>query len=326
MEKQVTKQYEWTRKSVIVTGGAGFIGSYLVQQLVAAGAAVVVVDNLSTGCRENLAQVEGKIDLWELDVCQVAWERLLGERKYDVVFHLAANAYVPPSVERPGWDYEINLASSFRLLEALRTMKWPGVLVFASSAAVYGNPARVPIHESDVTVPISPYGVAKLASERYVAVYSQIYGLKAGSLRFSSTYGPRQRKQVVYDLLEKLKRNPFELFMHGDGTQTRDFNYVEDAARAAMLVAERGALKGEVYNVASGHECSIQELAEKLCAIMGLQPRFVYSGSNRLGDPEKWSVDISRLAALGYRPQVSLEEGLRQTVEWIRLQWSLEAD
>jgi UDP-glucose 4-epimerase len=176
----------------------------------------------------------------------------------------------------------------------------------------------MPIREDDPTVPISPYGVAKLAAERYLAVYSHLYGLRAASLRFFSVYGPRQRKQVVYDFIKKISHNPTELFIHGDGTQVRDFNYVEDTARAAMLVAAHAPLQGEVYNVASGTECSIGALAGTLCAILGAQPQFVYSGSVRPGDPEKWAVDIGRLSALGYQPQISLENGLRQTVGWFR--------
>lgn len=301
---------------MLVTGGAGFIGSHLVEQLAAAGAAVMVVDNLSTGRRENLLSVDGALRMNEQDIRQMAWEKVLSGQQYDVIFHLAANAYVPPSVERPAWDYEINLAGTFRLLETLRAVKWPGTLVYASSAAVYGDPVRMPIREDDPTVPISPYGVAKLAAERYLAVYSHLYGLRGASLRFFSVYGPRQRKQVVYDLIKKIYHNPTELFIHGDGTQVRDFNYVEDTAQAAMLVAARAPLQGEVYNVASGTECSIGNLAETLCAILGAQPQFVYSGSVRPGDPEKWAVDIGCLRALGYQPQVSLENGLRQTVGW----------
>jgi UDP-glucose 4-epimerase len=308
----------WVDQTVLVTGGAGFIGSHLVEQLVAAGATVAILDDFSSGSRENLATVYDKVRLQELDIRQIAWDQVLTDQPYDVIFHLAANAYVPPSVERPDWDYQINLESTLRLLEALRKAKWPGKLIYASSAAVYGNPARMPIHEGDPTVPISPYGVSKLAAERYVAVYSQLYNLKAASLRLFPVYGPRQRKQVVYDLIRKIFQNPSELFIYGDGTQTRDFSYVEDVARAAMLVAERAPLQGEVYNVASGRECSIRELAEKLCHIIGASPKFVYSGSVRPGDPERWSVDISRLTALGYRPQVLLEQGLSRTVEWFQ--------
>lgn len=309
-------QGHWQGKRVLVTGGAGFIGSHLVEQLASSGSAVTVVDNLSTGHLDNLMDVDSKVNLLELDICHIAWGELLAER-YDVIFHLAGNAYVPPSVESPAWDYQTNLDATFRLLEALRQVQWPGKLIYASSAAVYGNPGRLPICEDDPTVPISPYGVAKLAAERYVGVYGQLYGLRTTSLRFFSVYGPRQRKQVVYDLIQKIMRNPSELFIYGDGTQTRDFNYVEDTAQAATIVAERGALRGDVYNVASGRECSIRDLVEMLCRILDKSPRLVYGGDVRPGDPERWSVNTSRVATLGYRPQVSLEEGLVRTVEWI---------
>jgi len=305
----------WQHERVVVTGGAGFIGSHLVEALTREGAEVTVIDNLSTGHRDNLLGVTGKIAFQELDIRHAAWPEVLADG-YDVIFHLAGNAYVPPSVERPGWDFQSNLIATFRLVEALREMQWPGRLIYASSAAVYGNPARLPICEEDPTLPVSPYGVAKLAAERYVAVYSQLYGLKGVSLRLFSLYGPRQRKQVVYDLIEKIVRNPGELPIYGDGTQVRDFNYVEDTVRAAMLVALRSPLRGEVYNVASGRECSIHELAGTLCGILRVQPRFLYSGSVRPGDAQRWTVNIARLTALGYLPEMSLEQGLRRTVEW----------
>lgn len=306
----------WVTRNVLVTGGAGFIGSHLVEKLVAVSAAVTVLDDFSTGSRENLAQLQGNVDSIGADIREIAWERVIGNHRYDTIFHLAANAYVPPSVERPAWDYAVNMAGTFKLLEALRMAAWKGDLIYVSSAAVYGNPAQVPIHEDDPTIPISPYGVGKLASERYVSVYSQLYGLKAASLRLFSVYGPRQRKQVVYDLIGKIKRNSHELFIHGDGTQVRDFNYVGDTVQAAMLVAERGRLAGEVYNVASGKPCSIRELVEVLCHILDVQPTVIYSGSVRPGDAERWTVDLGRLSSLGYVAGVPLIEGLQQTVRW----------
>ncbi|MDI6807909.1 MAG: GDP-mannose 4,6-dehydratase [Candidatus Eisenbacteria bacterium] len=311
------EKQQWALRHVLVTGGAGFIGSHLVEQLTKRGTVVTVVDDLSAGRRENLVGAGGRAHLKQADIRQLRWEELLGEQSYDVIFHLAANAYVPPSVERPAWDYGINLAGTFQLLEALRQMRWPGALIYASSAAVYGEPVRMPIQEEDATVPISPYGVAKLAAERYIAVYSQLYGLRAASMRFFSVYGPRQRKQVVYDLIQKVVRNPTELPIYGDGTQTRDFNYVDDTARAMILAAECASLQGETYNVASGRECSIRELAEIICGILRAQPRFIYSGSIRPGDPEKWKVNLDRLTTLGYRPQVTMEEGVRRTADWI---------
>ena len=167
-------EFSWIDKSVLVTGGAGFIGSHLVELLVEAGAKVIVFDTLSSGRRENLASVADAITLVECDVCNIDWEAHLFDNATDVLFHFAANAYVPPSVEYPSFDYETNLAATFHLLEALRRSQWPGRMVFASSAAVYGNAVRVPIREEDPTVPISPYGVGKLAAERYVAVFAQL--------------------------------------------------------------------------------------------------------------------------------------------------------
>jgi UDP-glucose 4-epimerase len=309
-------EFEWSGKSVLVTGGAGFIGSHLVELLIAAGARVTVIDNLRSGRRENLAAVIDAVTFVEEDVCDVDWDGFLSENTMDAVFHFAANAYVPPSVENPTFDYETNFAATFRLLEALRRLQWPGRLVFASSAAVYGNAVRVPIREDDPTVPISPYGVGKLAAERYLAVFAQLYGLRLASVRFFSAYGPRQRKQVVFDLLTKLSNDHDELFIHGDGTQVRDFLYVKDAARSAMIVAANGDLAGEAYNVGAGSEYTIDMLAKSLCKLVGLNPQFRYSGANRPGDPEKLIVDITRLKAVGYKPQFEFEDGLATVVEW----------
>ena len=318
----MTPHSGWRERAVLVTGGAGFIGSHLVEQLVAANACVVVVDDLSTGAMDNLAAVEGAIDFIRTDVRSAVWEDILGERRLDAIYHLAANAYVPPSVERPCWDCELNFQSTLRLLEALRCAKWRGRLVYASSAAVYGDPRQLPINEDDATVPISPYGVGKLAAERYVSVFSSLYGLRTASLRFFSIYGPRQHKQVVYDFVRKLQEDESELYIHGDGTQVREFCYVADAVRAAMLVGEQGALQGEVYNVSSGHACSIRGLAEMVCVIMDVDPEFVFSGAVRPGDAQTWTVNIDRLMGMGYQPQVSLEDGLRSTVDWCRsVEW-----
>jgi UDP-glucose 4-epimerase len=312
----MSERYSWVNKAVLLTGGAGFIGSQLAEDLVEAGASVTIVDDLSTGRSANLALIMDRVVFFEQDIRKIRWEDVLGKKDYDVNFHFAANAYVPPSVERPQWDYDINLNGTMRLLEALRQGPWPGTLIYASSAAVYGNPTKIPIAETDLTIPISPYGVAKLAAERYVAVYSRLYGLRAASARFFSQFGPRQRKQVIYDFIQKLRRNPHEIFVHGDGSQVRDFNYVSDTTRAVMLIVEAGSLAGEVYNIASGRECSVRELLDIVSGLLNVRPKYVFSGQVRPGDPEKWSVDISKLEKLGYRPRVSLEEGLTKTVQW----------
>jgi len=305
------------RKSpVLVTGGAGFIGSHLVEHLIKVGACVTVIDDFSTGRLEHLERVSSQIELIIGDLGPLLRLERVSLDVYEIVFHLAANPYVPWSVENPVRDYETNLHNTFTLLEALRHTPDAPRLVNVSSAAVYGNPAHLPIRESDPTVPISPYGVSKLAAERYVAVYSQIYGLRATSLRFFSVYGPRQRKQVVYDLLSRLRVDPARLQVLGDGSQGRDFTYVLDVVQAMMLAATVAPCRGEVYNVASGTTHSIAELVEAWCNVCALTPEVVYTGQMRPGDAEKWVVDITSLRQLGFEPHISLEAGLADIRDW----------
>lgn len=301
---------------VLVTGGAGFIGSHLVDWLVTVDARVTVVDNFRTGTLENLSDSQKHIRLIDSDLVKALMEGEIDVAEYDYIFHLAANAYVPPSVEYPLEDFRLNLHSSVMLLEAMRNCPTPPKLIYASSGAVYGNPVHLPICESDPTVPISPYGVSKLAAERYVAVYSQIYGIEAVILRFFSVYGPRQRKQVVYDLMTRISVNPELLTVYGDGTQTRDFVFVQDVVQALGIAATSAPAKGEVYNVASGKSWSISELVNSLLEICNYDLRIQFTGSVRDGDAENWTVDISRLLALGYKPAFSFSTGLQVTKKW----------
>jgi UDP-glucose 4-epimerase len=307
---------------ILVTGGAGFIGSHLTERLVAAGARVTVVDDLRSGSFTNLGHCASKVTHVAADILTERFETVVGSRKFDAIFHLAGNPYVPPSVERPWDDFQLNLGATVRLLETLRKAGSRARVVLASSAAVYGDLDADPITEEHPTVPISPYGVSKLAAERYGAVYARLYGLRIASLRYFSIYGARQRKQVVYDLLCKLSQGTDEVQVHGDGTQTRDFTYVSDVAAATLTVAAAGALRGEVYNVAGGQVCSIRDLVDELRRLVGSRARVQWSGVVRPGDPQRWSADWSRLAALGWRPRVSLHDGLERTVAWYQAQVS----
>lgn len=299
---------------VLVTGGAGFIGSHLVEHLVAAGAPVTVVDNLSTGRLEHLQGGVRKVELVVGDLGDILRLKRIKLDEFSFVFHLAANSYIPPSVANPAFDFHANLHNTFALLEALRQIPNAPGLVNVSSAAVYGNPARLPIRETDPTIPIAPYGVSKLAGERYVAVYSQLYGIKAVSVRLFSIFGPRQRKQVVYDLFCKLLANPKRLEILGDGSQARDFTYVLDVVQALVLVATAAPSHGEVYNVASGTTHTIAELVKACCRVSSLTPEIVYTGQTRPGDAEKWVVDISLLRQLGFDPRTDLEAALTATL------------
>lgn len=307
-----------TYESVLITGGAGFIGSHLAEAMVRAGAKVTVVDNLAGGALANLAAVRDQVDFHEMDIREPAFEEFVRQNRFDAICHLAANAYVPPSVDDPSFDFNQNLAAPFRLLEVLRKAEQRPLLVVMSSAAVYGNPTRIPILESDPTVPISPYGVGKLALERYVAVFSQVYGIQAASLRLFSVFGPRQKKQIVYDFLRKLTATPNELVIIGNGTQMRDLVYVEDVVQAILKVLESGPLAGEVYNVAAGRGATTLEIGQAAAQAMQLDPAYVYTGSVRPGDAEKWIASIDAISALGFAPQYTLESGIARVYDWFR--------
>jgi len=301
---------------VVVTGGAGFIGSHLVEELLRRGARVVVVDDLSSGRAGNLATVAGRVELVRLDLAREdARAALTGA---DAVFHLAGYADIPRSVKEPRLDFEKNALATLNVLEAVREAAPAARLLFASSAAVYGVGSDRPLREDDPPAPAAPYGVSKLAAERYVDVYARLYGLRSASLRLFPVYGPRLRAHVVYDLMRKVRDDPAELRIDGDGTQVRDFVHVSGAVEAFLTVAERAPLGGEVYNVASGEPVTIRELATMICERMGTRPRFVYSGLVASGVSQRWSADLSRLRALGYRSPMSLANGLRGTAEWFR--------
>jgi UDP-glucose 4-epimerase len=302
--------------TTLVTGGAGFIGSHLVEHLISLGVRVTVVDSLVTGHLDNLRHVRSQIEFLQADLITILQSQCLHLEEFDCIFHLAANPYIPPSIENPAFDFHANLQTTFTLLEFLRGLEKRPRLVNVSSAAVYGNPRSLPIRETDSTVPISPYGVSKLAAECYTAIFSQIYGLHTTSLRFFSVYGPRQRKQVVFDLFAKLRANPLSIELLGDGSQMRDFTYVGDVVQSLILAATQVPGNGEAFNVATGKTHSIAELVTACCQVSGVMPRVTYTGQVRPGDAEKWSVDISALKKFGFEPQTNLLDGLTAVREW----------
>lgn len=307
---------KFTGLNILVTGGAGFIGSHLVEALLESGANVTVLDFMNQRSLINLNTSLSHIELININILSLDAKELIAAKQFDIIYHLANNAHVPSSIDSPTSDLENTLLSTFNLLETIRLKSPKTSFVYLSSAAVYGNPGHVPIDESAPLAPISPYGVSKLAAERYVAVYSNLYGLKSVTLRPFSVYGPRQTKQVIYDLIDKLHRNPLELNLYGDGSQVRDFCYVSDAVRAILLVTHKSRLAGEAYNLASSEGHSILYLSQLVSDIMGVKPRLIFSGSNRPGDPQEWIADISRLSEIGYHPLVKLYDGILDTYQW----------
>ena len=304
-------------RKILVTGGAGFIGSHLVERLVDLGAQVTSLDYQPPVGLQNLLSVLDQIDRIDLDLVAGDVEGLFRDSGYQLVFHLAGSAHVQSSVEDPQRDFERNALATLRLLEALRRTSPQTALIYASSAVVYRGGGSALISEDDPTAPGSPYGVSKLASERYVSVFSQLYGLRTGIARLFTVYGPRLRKQIIFDIVGRLTKDQVTLPMLGDGTQMRDFTYIADVVDALILMAQNAPLKGEAYNVASGEQVTVDALARMIGHAMGLSPTLVYSGEVYTGDTSHWFADISRLRALGYEQKVTLVEGIGRTVDWI---------
>ncbi len=296
-------------KNVLVTGGAGFIGSHIVDRL-AGECAVTALDNLSTGKEENLPEgaIFVKGDLRDAGLVK----KTIKDADIDVVFHIGANASVPHSTEDPRYDFETNALGTFNVIEACQDSNVEKI-VYASTAAVYGEPIRTPIDEGHPLQPISPYGASKLAGERYGFAFKETYGIDFAAIRIFNTYGPRQPRYVMYDFIHKLRRDPSLLEVLGTGEQIRDYCYVSDMADAFVLVAGHG--RG-VYNAAGGSPTSIKELAELMVSIISPEAEIRYGGKTWAGDVNTLYADITRIRELGFEPKVGFEEGVRKMIGW----------
>lgn len=303
-------------KKVLVTGGAGFVPSHVVDAFVEAGSIVTVIDNFSAGKRDNLKHLMDKVKIIDMDIRD---ERIIPLiRRQDIIIHMAANADVPVSVERPDYDFQNNVVGSYNVLKACLNSNVQKI-VFASSAAVYGEPQYTPIDESHPTLPCSPYGAAKLAVERLGIAYNKTYGLPFTAIRIFNTYGVRQPRYVMYDLLKKLYLNPEKLEVLGTGEQIRDYSYVTDTARCFLLATENDSSSGEVYNVAGGNPISIKDLSSRLINVLGLTDVAVsYTGKSWKGDISTLSADISKAEnELGFQAEVNIDDGIKSLEEWL---------
>lgn len=303
----------------LVTGGAGFIGSHLVERLLAEGRHVRVLDDLSSGRREFLP-AHARLEVLVGDVRDPAMltRAMAGA---EVVFHQGALRSVPKSVEDPWAYHDVNATGTMRLLLAARAAKVRRVVV-ASSSSVYGDQPVLPLEETLRPQPISPYGASKLIGEHYCENFSRHYGLETVSLRYFNVYGPRQDPNSEYAavvarfIIAALARRPLEI--HGDGGQTRDFTYVGNVVDANLAAARAPRAAGEAYNIACGSRLSVLDIATKLEAILG-RPLERHHTPARAGDVRDTLADISRARqGMGYVPRVDFDEGLRLTVEAFR--------
>lgn len=302
---------------VLVTGGAGFIGSHLAATLVGRGDKVRVLDNFSSGKRENLAGLEGQADILEGDLRNAEDVRQAVE-DVETIFHLAAFVSVPESIEKPQACFAVNVAGTAGLLEAARAAG-VGRVVLASSAAVYGAQTALPLGEALKVECLSPYAASKHFGESLAQLYTEVYQLPVTALRFFNVYGPRQSPDsqyaaVIPKFIERLSKRQAPIVL-GDGKQTRDFIYVEDVVRANLLAAETEAAAGQTINICSGKENSLLDLLEALYALFPSAPEPEYTAP-RLGDVPR-SVGNPRLASevLGFKAQTKLADGLARCVE-----------
>jgi UDP-glucose 4-epimerase len=297
----------------LVTGGAGFIGSHLTEALVARGHTVRVLDNLSTGTPANLAAVRDQIELIIGDVTDrdVVRRAVQG---VEIIYHQAALVSVPRSIVDPLATHQVCATGTLIVLMAAREA---GVrrVVYAASSSAYGNSPRLPRCETDPTLPLSPYAVAKLAGEQYCAAFSNVYGLETVRLRYFNVFGPRQSPSgpyaaVIPRFLEAMRAGQSPI-IHGDGFQSRDFTYVADAVQGNLLAADAPRASGKVYNVACGQQTSLLKLVELINECLGTNISPVHT-SPRPGDVRHSLADITQAQAdLGFCPCISLEQGLR---------------
>src|SRR5688500_6083815 len=303
----------------MVTGGAGFIGSHIAAALVANGARVRIIDDLSTGYRENVNEVGGDVDFVH---ASLADENALRKALEDVelVFHEAAIPSVPRSVENPRQTHIASVDSTFSLLDAARQMKVRRI-VYAASSPAYGDQPTLPKVEDMLPDPLSPYAVAKLVGEYYSRVFSRVYGLETVSLRYFNVFGPRQDPSTQYSgvvsrFISALL-NDEQPVIYGDGEQSRDFTYIENVVAANLSAASAPKAAGNVINVANGERITLNELLNELKQLTGRTEVTAEYRDSRVGDVRHSLADITMARELlGYESKVDLREGLKRTLDW----------
>jgi len=303
-------------KKVLVTGGAGFIGSHLVDELVSRGYQVIVIDNLSTGKKENL---NPRAKFYKLDIQDSKISDVFQEEKPEIVFHLAAQINVRKSVEDPIENGKNNIMGSLNLLENCKKFKIQKVVFSSTGGAIYGDANIIPTPEDYIESPLSPYGIEKLAVDKYLNYYYRVFGLPYISLRYANVYGPRQNPKgeagVIAIFIDKMLSGQ-QPIINGDGKQTRDFVYVKDVVRANLLALSKSQVG--IFNVGTGRETNINSIFQELRKLINSDFKEIH-GPAIPGEQKRSCLDYSKIKKeLGWEPQYSLEEGLKETVEWFR--------
>jgi UDP-glucose 4-epimerase len=301
------------RKAVLITGVAGFIGRALARHFTKQRHKVYGIDRIPS---EN-APLADLHDYEEIELPNSRLAQLLADWRPHVLIHCAGRASVPAAMQDPYADYIDGPVLTFELLEVLRKNLPQCAFIMLSSAAVYGNPSRLPVSEDAPLQPVSAYGYHKWQSEILCAEFANVFGLCTASARIFSAYGPGLRRQVMWDIVHKALTQP-EVRLQGTGQESRDFIHAQDIARGLEAIFVNAPLRGEAYNLASGNEIHIADLAGLILCQIQNPPPLVFSAELPPGTPKNWQADIQRISELGFQPQIALGDGISNFVAWCR--------
>lgn len=294
---------------ILIIGCKGFIGSHLTNYLSRD------FSNEVWGC--DVINDYSSKNYFVIDASNSDFEEVFQAKQFDVCINCSGAASVPDSLIHPLRDFYLNTLNVFKLLEAIKKFAPGCKFLNISSAAVYGNPLRLPIEESMLMQPLSPYGYHKQQAEKICEEFHRFYNLKTCSIRIFSAYGSGLKKQLFWDISQKSKTSD-EILLFGTGEESRDFIHIYDIVKAIELIFTKGAFTGTCYNVANALEIKINNVAQKLLDFLDWSGRLNFNGHQRQGDPLNWKADISKITELGYHQEISIDKGLNNYVEWLR--------
>ncbi|MBL7873738.1 MAG: NAD-dependent epimerase/dehydratase family protein [Cyclobacteriaceae bacterium] len=294
-------------RKIIIIGSKGFVGSHVSLHFEGMGHSVWGADVVIDYEKSNR--------YFLIDASNSDYREIFEMQKFDVCINCSGAASVPDSIIHPLRDFNLNTVNVFKLLDAIRIYCPQCRFINLSSAAVYGNPNQLPVTEILPTLPVSPYGVHKVLSEKICSEFHQFFKIHTCSLRIFSAYGEGLKKQLFWDLYQK-KLKGGAIHLYGSGAESRDFIHVVDLAFAIQLVSENASFAGEVINVANGEEVTIRECVENFYGLFPVKPEYFFTGQEREGDPVNWKADISVLLGLGYKKKITLKDGLARYYEW----------
>jgi len=311
-------------KKTLITGGAGFIGSHLIDTLLTKENTITVLDNLTTGTPQNIQQWLGNPNLTfiKADLLNPVALKKLEPNHYDTIFHLAANPEVKIGATNPKIHFQQNITATHNLLETIRKTKNKPTLVFTSTSTVYGEPTKIPTPENYAPLkPISTYGASKLASEALISAYAHTYNFKAIIIRLANIVGPRSQHGVVHDFIQKLNKNPNKLEILGDGTQNKSYLYITDCINAILLTLQKSKEQVNIYNIGSEDQTTVTEIAKIITQEMGIKNvKFKFTGGvdggrGWKGDVKNMLLDISKHKTHEWKPKYNSQQAITKTVK-----------